>query len=168
MRSMRGKSCGKQPSFMWKVASGSGGSATTGLVTIGLSTCRAVKFVWDAFGGVADEARRRLTTATATMIVIKVAGWPIMLRLSDAASPDVVCAVSAARRRTDGCGCDANHFNIVDCLQDLVDLGPVANAQQNLLVRPHIARGGVALARPDWMQNVDAQEVGTVTVRGRA
>jgi hypothetical protein len=63
---------------------------------------------------------------------------------------------------------DAERFNNVDRLQDLVDLGPVANcAAESYRQAAHSARSA-ALARLHRMQNVDARKDGTVTVRGRA
>jgi hypothetical protein len=127
--------------------------------------------------GAGDGARVYHTTATATMIVISVAGWPIMLR----PSADAASLVSAARAGSRRPAADGRLW-MRRQLAGAASAGSMLSASiPSIPARPsrplasrkcaaesprqaaHIVHGRVALARLDRMHNVNAREDGTVT-----
>src|SRR5260370_19912964 len=60
---------------------------------------------------------------------------------------------------------DAERLDGVDRLKHFLDLRPPGNAQKTLPTGPHIRHRGVALARRDRTQDVDAGYDGSVVVR---
>jgi len=66
-----------------------------------------------------------------------------------------------------GCGIDridAERFDDIDCLQDLLDLRPAGETQEALPAGTYEGNGRVTLPVPNGAQNIDARDDGAVVV----
>lgn len=61
-------------------------------------------------------------------------------------------------------GIEAERFDDVDRLQDLLDLRPAGETQKALSAGTNEGNGRVTLARPNGAQNIDARDDGAVVV----